>query len=162
MKRATASFMKESPLHWVALGGGAGLSPWAPGTVGSLLGFPLFLLLRSLPWGVQWSLLAGLFLFGIWACGATARALEDEDPKAVVWDEVVACAGVLLLAPPTGLGWMLGFGLFRLFDIWKPFPIGWVDRRIKGGVGIMLDDALAAVLAMWILWHIKGVWHGHF
>lgn len=107
-------------------------------------------------------LLAGLFAFGVWACDATARALEDEDPKAVVWDEVVACAGVLLLAPPTGLGWALGFGLFRLFDIWKPFPISWVDRRIKGGVGIMLDDALAAVLAMWILWHVKGVWHGHF
>ena len=162
MRRATVSFMKESPLHWVALGGGAGLSPWAPGTVGSLLGFPLFFLLRPLPWGVQWLLLAGLFAFGVWTCDATARALEDEDPKAVVWDEVVACAGVLLLAPPTGLGWALGFGLFRLFDIWKPFPISWVDRRIKGGVGIMLDDALAAVLAMWILWHVRGVWHGHF
>ncbi len=161
MRRATARFMRESPLHWVALGGGAGLSPWAPGTVGSLLGFPLFFLLRLLPWGVQWALLAGLFAFGIWACGATARALEDEDPKAVVWDEVVACAGVLLLAPATGLGWLLGFGLFRLFDIWKPFPIGWVDRRIKGGLGIMLDDALAAILVMWILWHVRGVWHGH-
>ncbi|NDU85117.1 MAG: phosphatidylglycerophosphatase A [Ferrovum sp.] len=162
MTRVSYEFMKQDMTHWIALGFGTGLSPWAPGTVGSLLGIPLFFLLRPLPFALQWGLLLALFLLGIWVCGATAEALGDQDPSAVVWDEVVSCAAVLAVAPPTWAGWALGFGLFRLLDIWKPIPIRWVDERVKGGWGIMLDDGLAAVIASWILWHVRGVWNGTF
>ncbi len=155
-KQPSLAFMVRHPAHWLALGFGSGLSWRAPGTVGSLLGFPLFFLLRPLafPWG--WVMVSLLFVIGIWACGVTAAALEDDDPKSVVWDEIVATAAVLMMAPPGWLGWWTGWALFRLLDIWKPFPIGWVDRRVHGGLGIMLDDGLAALGATWVLWHLRG------
>lgn len=160
MTRPTWAFMQQHPAHWLSLGFGTGLSVWAPGTLGSLLGFPLFFLLRTLPWLMAWVALGLLFLLGVWVCGLTARALEDKDPKSVVWDEIVATAAVLLVAPANPLGWGVGWLLFRVFDIWKPFPISWIDRRIHGGWGIMLDDGLAALAAMWIMWHLRGVIHG--
>lgn len=139
------------PLHFLSLGLGSGLSPKAPGTVGTLLGFPLFWLLMSLPQSQQWLSLVLLFVLGIWCCEFTGRALGVSDHGAIVWDEIVAMVGVLVTVPP-GWGWgIAAFVLFRLFDIWKPFPVRWADRHIKGGLGVMLDDVLAAMMAIVVL-----------
>lgn len=136
------------PLHFLSLGLGTGLSPRMPGTVGTLLGFPLFWCLSGLPWAQQWLVLLLLFALGIWCCGFTGRALGVSDHGAIVWDEIIAMAWVLTVTP-SGWGWgVTAFVLFRLFDILKPFPIGWVDARVKGGLGVMLDDVLAACMAM--------------
>lgn len=144
------------PLHFLSLGLGTGLAPTAPGTAGSLLGFPLFWLLTGLPVWQQHASLLMLFLLGIWCCQVTGKALGVSDHGAIVWDEVVAMAWVLV-SVPVGLYWGLAaFGLFRLFDIWKPFPIAWVDARVKGGLGVMLDDVLAAAMAIAVLQVAKG------
>ncbi|WP_047514314.1 phosphatidylglycerophosphatase A [Methylophilus sp. Q8] len=144
------------PLHCLSFGLGTGLSPKAPGTVGTLLGFPLYWLLMNLPLAQQCLSLGVLFLLGVWCCEVTGRALGVSDHGAIVWDEVVAMAAVLITVPFT-LGWGLAaFASFRLFDIWKPFPIGWVDQRVKGGFGVMLDDVLAAIMAILLLQVAQG------
>ncbi len=141
-------FLLAHPAHFVALGFGSGLAPKAPGTFGTLVGFPVFLLLRPLPeWGF-WVALAVLFALGVAACERTGTALGVADHGAIVWDEVVAFALVLHFAPATLPSWLAAFGLFRLFDIWKPWPIRWFDRSVKGGFGVMLDDLLAAIYAI--------------
>lgn len=158
--RANFAFMKLHWSHVLALGFGSGLSPVAPGTMGSLLGFLLYGALYFLPVGVQLLLLAALWALGVWVCERTARQLRQADPAAIVWDEIVAFALVLQLAPHSFLGFAAAFVLFRLFDIWKPFPVSWADRHVKGGLGIMLDDLLAAGYAMLVLWHLQGVLYG--
>ncbi|MDP2835089.1 MAG: phosphatidylglycerophosphatase A [Pseudomonadota bacterium] len=137
------------PAHFLALGFGAGLSPKAPGTVGTLVGFPLFWLLAGSP--LYWAWIALFLVVGVLACDVAGRALGVHDHGGLVWDEVVAFLMVLHFAPPTLLGYALAFALFRLFDIWKPFPIGWLDARVPGGFGVMLDDVLAAVYAILVL-----------
>ena len=137
----------RNPVHFLAFGLGAGAAPVAPGTFGTLAAVPLYLLLAPLPlWG--YLLAVGLIsLLGIWLCGRTSRDLGVHDHPGIVWDEF---AGFLLsmTAAPAGWPWLLGgFVLFRLFYILKPWPIGWIDRRVHGGLGIMLDDLLAGVLA---------------
>lgn len=144
------------PLHCLSFGLGTGLSPKAPGTVGTLLGFPLYWLLMHLPLTQQWLSLAVLFLLGIWCCEVTGRALGVSDHGAIVWDEVVAMAAVLVTVPFTWAWGLAAFASFRLFDIWKPFPIGWVDQRVKGGFGVMLDDVLAAAMAIMVLQIAQG------
>lgn len=137
------------PVHALALGLGAGYSPFMPGTAGTLVGVLLYWPLRDLYWPWYLALTLGLLLAGIWICGAAARALQVHDHPAIVWDEIVGYLITMFLAP-AGWPWMVtGFVLFRLFDIWKPWPIGLIDRRVSGGVGIMLDDVLAGVYA-WI------------
>ena len=134
-------------VHLLAFGFGAGCSPKAPGTMGTLLAVGLYLPLSRLPLELYIGMLVGVTLLGIWICGRAASDLGVHDHPGIVWDEI---AGYLLTmtAAPAGWLWILvGFGLFRLFDIWKPWPIGWLDRRVGGGLGIMLDDLVAAVLA---------------
>jgi len=141
----------KNPLHWPALGFGLGAAPFAPGTFGTLLGIPIYLLLAGVPLTGYLCAVAGLFLLGVAACRVTARALGVHDHPAIVFDEVVGFLITMALAPP-GWWWLAaGFALFRLFDIWKPWPIRWIDRRVHGGVGIMLDDALAGVYALLVL-----------
>ena len=140
--------MLAHPAHFFALGCGSGLSPKAPGTFGTLAAFPLYLVLAGLPGPLYWALLLLGGLIGIWACGRTGRALGVADHGGIVWDEIVAFLAVLPFTPPTWWGYVLAFGLFRLFDIWKPYPIGWLDARVKGGLGVMLDDMLAAGYAI--------------
>jgi phosphatidylglycerophosphatase A len=135
-------FLLAHPAHFLALGFGAGLSPKAPGTVGTLVAFPLFWLLLESP--LYWVWIAVFLLVGVWASGVAGRALGVHDHGGIVWDEVAAFLLVLPFAPPSLAGYALAFALFRLFDIWKPFPIGWLDARMKGGLGVMLDDVLAA------------------
>jgi phosphatidylglycerophosphatase A len=142
-------FLLAHPAHFLALGFGAGLSPKAPGTVGTLVAFPLFWLLLASP--LYWVWVALFLGLGVWACGVAGRALGVHDHGGIVWDEVAAFLLVLPFAPASPLGYGLAFALFRLFDIWKPFPIGWLDARVKGGLGVMLDDVLAAGYAVAVL-----------
>lgn len=160
MADPTARFTFAHPAHFIALGGGIGLIPKAPGTFGTLLGFPFWWLSLMLQPAWTWTLVAAAFLLGIWACARTGTALGVSDHGAMVWDEVVAMWAVLLLAPQ-GLGWWVAaFILFRLFDIWKPFPVGYFDRKVKGGFGVMLDDALAAVYAVAALRLLEAIIKG--
>ncbi len=145
-------FLFAHPAHFIALGFGTGLSPKAPGTVGTLVAFPLYFLLAD---SLLFWLWVGVFMaVGVWACGVAGRALGEHDHGGLVWDEVAAFLCVLPFAPETVWGYALAFALFRLFDIWKPFPIGWLDARVKGGLGVMLDDVLAAVFAIGVLFGV--------
>jgi phosphatidylglycerophosphatase A len=147
-----ARFLLSHPAHFIALGFGSGLAPKAPGTFGTLAGLAIFLLLEQViaPWYV--ALLAiPLFLVGIWACARTSRDLGVQDHGAIVWDEIVAFLPVAVFANKSPLMLAVAFGLFRLFDIWKPFPIRQVERRAKGGFGVMIDDVLAAIYACAVL-----------
>ncbi|GAB6050986.1 hypothetical protein JCM16106_18370 [Hydrogenophilus islandicus] len=140
------------PVHFLTLGFGSGLARWAPGTVGTLAGWFLWPLLRHQMGDltlVAW--LVAATLFGLWACGVTARALGDDDPGAVVWDEIVALWWVLLLLPERFDLQLVAVLLFRLFDIAKPWPIGAVERRFSGGVGIMIDDLVAAAMTLLVV-----------
>ncbi len=142
----TSAWLKD-PGHFLALGGGSGLAPRAPGTFGSMVGVGVYALMAALPLPLYLVLTALMFALGIPLCGRTARALGVHDHPAIVWDEVAAMPVVLLSAGGDWRWMLVGFALFRLFDIWKPWPIRWVDRRIHGGLGIMLDDLGAALLA---------------
>ncbi|EIJ33286.1 phosphatidylglycerophosphatase A family protein [Thiothrix nivea] len=137
----------SSPVHFLAFGFGSGLSPVAPGTAGTLAAIPLYLLLAQWPlWGYVLATLV-ISVAGIWICGESSRLLGVHDYSGIVWDEF---AGFLLtmLAAPVEWGWIVaGFCLFRLFDVWKPWPVRVADRNIHGGLGIMLDDILAGIYA---------------
>ena len=137
-----------NPVHLLAFGLGTGASPYAPGTVGTLLGIPLYWLLA--PLGPGWYLAAVLVLFvgGVLLCGRTSRDLGVHDHPGIVWDEILGYLITMAFAPPGWLWVLLGFIAFRGLDIWKPWPIRWVDRRVEGGLGIMLDDVLAGIYAM--------------
>ena len=148
--RPDLRFLLAHPAHLIALGFGSGLAPKAPGTAGTLLGLPLFWAITAIAPDLpnQLILIAAGFLLGIWACARTGRALGVADHGGMVWDEIVAFALVLLFTP-AGWMWMLAaFGLFRLFDIVKPWPIHFFDTRLKNGFGVMFDDLLAAGYAI--------------
>lgn len=140
------------PAGWIATALGTGLVPRAPGTAGSLVALlPWGFLLRGLPPGWYVVVLAAGFGLGVWACGVSGRRLGVADHGALVWDEVIGMWITLFMAP-AGWWWMLaGFVLFRLFDIGKPWPVCWADRRVHGGVGVMLDDVFAGVYALIVL-----------
>ncbi len=145
------------PPALLATGFGLGLSPVAPGTVGTLLGIPLALAIAPLPVLAQALLLLALFALGVWVCADTSRRLGVHDHGGIVWDEVVGYLIAVAGLPPTALWLGLGFLFFRLFDIWKPWPIRILDRRLKGGLGIMLDDVLAGLYA-WICLQATARW----
>ena len=142
------TFLRSHPAYFLAFGFGAGLSPIAPGTVGTLAAFPLYMLLSGLPVAGYWLVCALALLAGIWICDTAGQALGVHDHGGIVWDEIAAFLLVLPFTPTTWWGFLLAFLLFRLFDIWKPFPIDWLDRHVKGGVGVMVDDVLAAGYAI--------------
>ena len=156
--RPTAAFMRRHPAHWIALGFGSGLAPFAPGTVGTLWAWVAWLVLShwldSAALGV---LILVATLVGWWACTVTARRLNTLDPSNIVWDEVVAFWLVLWLVMPTGLlGQLVAFGLFRFFDAVKPGPVGWADRAFhgfgpRGGFGILADDFVAAFCTLLVI-----------
>lgn len=143
----------DDPALWIATWFGAGLLPKAPGTWGSLAALPFAWLIHA-KLGQAW-LAAGavlLFAVGVWAAERYRRHDDAQDPQAVVVDEVVGQWLVLAVLPgPELLSYAIGFALFRLFDVWKPWPVSWADRHIKGGLGIMLDDALAAAYGASVL-----------
>lgn len=137
------------PVYGLATGFGLGFFPKAPGTVGTLFGFPLYYLIAALGIPVLVPvLLLACFVLGIWVCSTTGKLLGEADHPAIVWDEIVAMAVVLVFTPDT-LGWqVMAFVAFRMFDIVKPWPISYVDKTMKNGLGVMLDDILAAVFAV--------------
>jgi phosphatidylglycerophosphatase A len=146
MSKTPASIFRN-PVHFLAFGLGSGAAPVAPGTFGTLAAVPLYLLLNQLPLIYYLLALILLFALGIWLCGRTAEDLGVHDHGGIVWDEFVGYWLTMLAAPPGWQWLLLGFLLFRFFDIVKPFPIGWLDRRVQGGLGIMLDDAVAGSFA---------------
>ena len=140
----------RNPVHFLALGFGSGCAAHAPGTFGTVAAIPLYWLVQDLALPVFLLLTAVMFALGIYLCDRTARDLGVHDHPAIVWDEIVGYF-VTMIAAPSGWPWLLaGFLLFRVFDIFKPWPIKAVDRRVGGGFGIMFDDVLAGVYA-WLL-----------
>jgi phosphatidylglycerophosphatase A len=155
-RRATARFMLSHPVHIVSLGFGSGLSPFMPGTFGTLFGWLTFVALNRYLTVPQWWLtIAVAFVAGIWLTDFTAKKMGTADPGAAVWDEIVAIWLVMLFVTPATLtGQFVAFLLFRFFDMLKPPPIRYFDRHLKGGFGIMFDDFVAAlftllVIALW-------------
>ena len=155
-KKATAAVVFSDPVHFLAFGFGSGLAPSAPGTAGSLVGVLLGWLTAGLPFGWRAGILLGLIGAGIWICGESARRIGVHDHPGIVWDEIAGMYLTLLVIPPHIGLYGLAFGLFRLFDIWKPWPIRDLDHRLAGGAGIMLDDLLAALYTA-ILLGLVGV-----
>ena len=141
----------RDPINLLAFGLGSGLAPVAPGTAGSLVGLVLAWSTLDLPIAARLLVAIALILSGIWICGEAARRIAVHDHPGIVWDEIAGIYLALLVAPPSIWAWALGFGLFRLFDIWKPWPIRDLDHRLKGGLGIMLDDLVAALYTALIL-----------
>ena len=135
-----------NPIHLLAFGFGAGLSPKAPGTMGTVVAVLIYLVLPSMPPIIYAGLILLSFVFGIWICGKTTEDLGVHDHGGIVWDEFVGYWITMFMAP-SGLFWvLLGFVLFRLLDIFKPWPIKWADKELAGGLGIMLDDVLAGIM----------------
>jgi len=147
-----ARFVLAHPAHLIALGFGAGLSRLAPGTVGTLAAFPIWWLIGpAYDAPVLFALLASLFALGVWACDVTGRHLGVADHGAMCWDEIVAFLLVLAIAPQEHPWQAAAFFLFRLFDVVKPPPIRRLERRMKGGFGVMFDDILAAGYTLLVL-----------
>lgn len=136
---------------FLAHGFGSGKIPWAPGTIGTLVAIPIYLLIYPFSNLLYAAIVGIMFVFGIWLCQITEQALGAHDHPSIVWDEIVGFL-ITMFMVPIGWEWMIaGFLLFRAFDIWKPFPIRQIERRVRGGLGNMLDDALAAVYAWFVL-----------
>ncbi|MCM0610971.1 phosphatidylglycerophosphatase A [Marinobacter sediminum] len=146
-------FLKH-PVHFLAFGFGSGATARAPGTWGSLAAIPLWYVFAWLPAFTYWLLVFVAFLVGIWLCGKTASDLKVHDHGGIVWDEFVGMWIALGLFPDHIYGVLMAFALFRLFDIVKPWPIGWLDKRMPGGLGIMIDDVVAGFMALGCLFAI--------
>ncbi len=150
MSKTPASIWRN-PIHFLAFGFGSGAAPKAPGTFGTLAAIPLWLLFADLPILSYIAVIVVTSLVGIWLCGQTSKDLGVHDHGGIVWDEFVGL-WITYIALPEGWLWVLfGFLLFRLFDIWKPWPIGWADSKVSGGLGIMLDDIFAGFMALGVL-----------
>jgi len=149
-----------TPAGWIACGLGSGLAPVAQGTFGSLAAILPWLLLREVSLPLNLLVIVLGFALGVWACGMAGRALGVDDHRALVWDEFVGLWIALLpalLAPWWAV--VIGFALFRLFDVWKPWPIRVLDRRLKGGLGVMVDDVVAGVFAAVVLGVVRHLLH---
>ena len=142
------------PAGWIALGLGSGLSPIAPGTAGSLAALIPWLIVRGASPIFYAAFLIAAFAVGVWACDWAVRKTNLDDPSCVVWDEFVGQWIALLplvILPRSALWIIAGFILFRIFDIWKPWPVSLADRDVAGGLGVMLDDVVAGAYAALIL-----------
>lgn len=147
------------PVHFLAFGLGSGAAPKAPGTFGTLAAIPLYLLLAQTSLWVYLAIVVASFIVGIYLCGQTSKDMGVHDHGGIVWDEFVGF-WITMIAIPFHWAWILaGFILFRFFDIIKPWPIGWFDKRVHGGLGIMIDDVIAGLFALAIL-QIALFWLG--
>jgi phosphatidylglycerophosphatase A len=156
----TWRFVWNHPAHAIAFGFGAGMSP-APGTVGTLVAFPLYaLLLLWLPRPAVYVALVLVFLVGLWAADRTGKSLGIEDYHGIVCDEIAAYLATLYLVPQGPAWFIASFIVFRAFDIWKPFPISYLERTIRGALGVMLDDLMAGIYTILVLRLCELVLHG--
>ena len=151
MANPDTKFLLAHPAHFFALGFGSGLLPKAPGTFGTLMGLPLFWLISGYTLHTQLLIITALFLLGIYFCHKTGQDLGVADHGSIVWDEIVAMMLVLTIAGNSWSIWLTAFLLFRLFDIWKPYPICYFDAKLKNGFGVMFDDLLAAIYTILVI-----------
>lgn len=141
----------KNPVHFLSLGFGTGLAPFAPGTFGTLVALPLYFLLQKLSLPFYLGVIVIGFVIGIWLCEQTSQALGVHDHSGIVWDEIIGFL-ITMIAVPLDWRWIVaGFLLFRFFDIIKPWPIRWIDSQVSGGLGIMLDDVIAGFFALLVL-----------
>ena len=141
----------RNPIHFFAFGFGSGAAPFAPGTFGTLVAIPLYLLMAPLTLWIYLVIVLIMIMVGIWLCDATSRDLGVHDHSGIVWDEIVGYL-ITMAAAPQGVEWIVvGFLLFRFFDILKPWPIRRIDQQVSGGWGIMLDDILAGIFSWLVL-----------
>ena len=151
---ALAKLSLSNPVHFLALGFGTGLVPKAPGTFGTLAAFPLYYLMMDLPL-LTFALITLLItVIGFWICDKAASDMQVHDHGAIVWDEVAGMLITLIAAPVSWTAVIVGFAIFRLFDIFKPWPISFVDKNLHGGLGIMVDDVLAGLAALACMYFI--------
>jgi len=145
--------LMEQPVLMLGFGFGSGLAKKGPGTAGTLLGLLLFIPIILWSEWAAWTVLLVGTLLGSYICGKSSELLGVHDHGGIVWDEFVGIWLVLLLLPEQNVWfWVFAFIMFRLFDIWKPWPIRWIDQKVEGGFGIMLDDILAAFYALGVIW----------
>lgn len=138
----------KRPACFVAYGFGAGLAPKAPGTFGTIVALPIYWLIQNWSLTAYVALVLVMFIAGIWLCQKASDWLKQDDASGIVWDEIVGYLVAMTLAP-SGWQWMLvGFVLFRFFDILKPWPVSLADRKLHGGLGVMLDDFVAGVYSL--------------
>lgn len=157
---ANPSFMQllRSPTLLLAFGFGSGLSPKAPGTIGTLAAIPLWWLLAQLPLTSYLAIVFISAVAGIYICGSGAKTLGVHDHGGIVWDEFVGFWIAMAALPVTWTSLILGFVLFRLFDILKPWPISWLDKKVSGGFGIMIDDIVAGIASALVLIVLKALY----
>ncbi|OGT40419.1 MAG: phosphatidylglycerophosphatase [Gammaproteobacteria bacterium RIFCSPHIGHO2_12_FULL_36_30] len=142
-----------NPIHFIACGFGFGTFPYFPGTIGTLLAIPLTIFLSRTTLQFYIVAVVLLFLIGMYVCNITNRDFGTDDHPAAIIDEIATFPIVMILIPMNWYFLLIGFLLFRFFDIVKPFPIRWIDKNVHGGFGVMLDDLLAAIFS-WIILHI--------
>lgn len=155
---ALAKLSLRNPIHFLALGFGSGLAPKAPGTFGTLSALPLYFLMMNLSLPVFVAITVLVTVLGFWICDIAAKDMQVHDHGAIVWDEVAGMLITMIAAPVGLLPLLIGFALFRFFDIIKPWPIKLLDRHVKGGFGIMIDDVLAGIFAAICLQAIHHYW----
>lgn len=146
-RRVTRADLFSSPASFCAFGFGSGLAPRAPGTFGTLPGLLIAIIISPIPLWLQALLIVLAFMIGIRICDIASARLGSHDHGAIVWDEIVGVLITLLAVPLSAGSLIIGFLLFRFFDVIKPWPIGWIDRQVDGGFGIMIDDVVAGVFA---------------
>ena len=157
MKWSADPKLMREPVHLIAFGFGAGLSPWAPGTFGTLVAIPIVLFVMQFGFAAHLGFALFASVFGIYVCGESARRLAVHDHPGIVWDEIAGFAFTMLAVPASPYWTVAGFTLFRILDIWKPWPIREADHSLHGGLGIMLDDILAGVFAAAILFGLRMI-----
>ena len=140
-----------NPIHLLAIGFGSGASPIMPGTMGTLVAIPIYLAMQLLPVPFYTIIMAIMIVVGFWICDVADRAAGVHDHSSIVWDEIVGFLLTMWAVLATWQTVILGFLLFRLFDIWKPWPISWMNEKIGGGVGVVVDDLMAGVFAAIVL-----------
>lgn len=157
----TPTRILSDPALFLAFGFGSGLAKKAPGTFGTLAAIPLYLLFVQTDLLIYSLLTISVTVVGVWICGVAAEKLGEHDFGGIVWDEIAGFLITMWLVPFSWQNLLLGFVLFRIFDIVKPWPIKWIDRQVHGGLGIMLDDVLAGIFAGGLLlWVLEWGWLG--
>lgn len=150
-KNTQVNFNLKSPVQFLALGFGSGLAPKAPGTFGTLAAIPCFLIISQLAPVYYALLVTSISIVGIYICGQAAKEVGVHDHGAIVWDEFAGFFITMFMVPVSWLSILVGFVLFRFFDIYKPWPISWADKKLTGGFGIMFDDILAGLCALAVM-----------